>query len=106
MTKPKKSPAARNLVVAPPRPTALEPGAEALVAQKPKAKRAVTGRGKTLARDTRGKADRAELRRVEKRIDAPRHTGKPAERSGVQRSHKAKARPAAPKAPRVARARR
>ena len=85
--KPTSTPA--PLVVAPPAPVVVEPGAVANVLQNPSQKKPLTGAGHLDARDSRGTANRADARRTNPRIDAPRHTAAPQERSRQPRSHKA-----------------
>ena len=92
MAKDKKTPstpAPAPILVAPPAPTAIEPGAVAPVLQQISKKVPTTGPGHFGARDERGKASRTDARRTNQRIDAPRHTSAPAERSRQPRSHKA-----------------
>jgi hypothetical protein len=91
MTKPKKKlPAPAPFLVAPPPPTAEVPGAVPLAEQSSRrTKKPLAPKENPGARDSRGKASRTEVRAVAPRASAPRKTGKPPERSGQPRSHKA-----------------
>lgn len=91
MAKPKKVPSApAPLLVAPPPPTTEVPGAVPLAEQSARrTKKPLAPKENPGARDSRGKASRAEVRAVAPRASAPRRTGKPPERSSQPRSHKA-----------------
>ncbi len=90
MAKAKKSAAATpRLIVAPPPPKAVEPGAVALILQKVSKKKALDAHTHSGARDGRGTATRTEIRRESPRVDGPRQSLRPAERSNQPRSHKA-----------------
>lgn len=77
-----------NLVVAPPPPdvTGTVTRAKPVLVAK---KRPSDPREKPAARDSQGKASRAEIRREEPRRVAPRATGRDTERGNQQRSRKA-----------------
>jgi len=91
MTKPKKTtPAPVPFLVAPPPPKAEVLGAVPLAEQSARrTKKPLAPKENPGARDSRGKANRTEVRAVAPRASAPRKSEKPPERSGQPRSHKA-----------------
>jgi hypothetical protein len=82
-----KSKASANLVVAPPRPAAPAEKIRATRAKSAGTKQPLDPRENPLARNSSGKATRAEIRREEVRHSAPRQTNRTPERSGQSRSH-------------------
>ncbi len=78
------------LVVAPPAPNVELPGGVPLCDQPVRNKSQLAPREHPGARDSRGKADRTEVRHEVHRIAAPRESLRTAERARQPRSHKAK----------------
>jgi|GEM_PF-6547783 len=88
MAKPKKPAPIAPLVVVTPPPTAEVPLAVPLAEQTARrSKKPLAPVEHPGARDSAGKANRTEVRRVAPRAVAPRKTGKPAERSSQPRSN-------------------
>jgi hypothetical protein len=78
-----------NLVVAPPPASKQLPGAVPVSELDANRKHPLDAREHALARDSRGKPLRTELRKEVKRISGPRQSLRPAERRSQSRSHKA-----------------